>query len=341
MIGKRGVLGVPGAAYMGGDPLAASEDFHGPRGQAHLDLGAGMAIGDRVEVTGDFDVVVEPDLANPPLRQDVRFGRQELQPRLIELFEQLSAGATNIAEHALFVQSREELGYGGVHLGQAVEPTVAKPPQEPALHDPDQSFDLGLVTRLARTRRQNGGVVVLRHLRIGAVYLRVVEAGLDHRDLGVVGHDEFGRAAEVGEGLDVTFDPVDQLLAPAGVGERQTGGAHHRHEDVGLVDAPACRVHHHRHGVAGVIHEHLLAARMRLAHGHRQAGFPAAVELTPTAIAVAVRVGLDILVPKDLQCDVLALQLPVHRRPVRLRATTVALPPPSLPVEARLKLSVR
>ena len=46
------------------------------------------------------------------------------------------------------------------------------------------------------------------HLAIGAVDLRVIEAGLDHRDLGVVGNQQPGGAAEEGEGLDVGVDPV-------------------------------------------------------------------------------------------------------------------------------------
>ena len=37
-------------------------------------------------------------------------------------------------------------------------------------------------------------------------------------------------------------------------------------------------------------------------------------------------IRLHIFIPQDLQRDVLALQLPVHRRPVRLRAVAPALP---------------
>ncbi len=299
-----------------------------------------LAVGYRVEVPFHLDVVVEPDLAQAPLGQHVGLRRQRLQPGLVHLLEQLTPGAADVAEHPLVVQPHEQLGDGGVHLGQAVEPSVAQTPEQPALHDPNAGFDLRLVARLARTRRQDGGVVVFGQLRVGAVHLRIVEAGLDHRDLGVVRHDQLRRAAEVVEGLHVALGPVDQLLAPAGVGERQAGSAHHRHEDVGRAGASARLVHDHRHGVAGVVHKELLAAQVGLAHGHRQPGFPAAVELAEAAVAVALGVGLDVLVPEDLQRDVLALQLAVHRRPVGLRPATMALPPSSLPIEARLELGV-
>ena len=109
----------------------------------------------------------------------------------------------------------QHLGDGGVDLGQAVEAPVAQPAQQPALDDAHGGFDLGLVARLAGPGRQHGGVVVGGHLAVGAVDLRIVEAGLDHRDLGVVRHQQPGRAAEVGEGLDVGVDPVGQRLGPA------------------------------------------------------------------------------------------------------------------------------
>ena len=52
---------------------------------------------------------------------------------------------------------------------------------------------------------------------------------------------------------------------------------------------------------------------------------PAAVQLAEPRIAVPVGMPLDVLVPQDLQRDVLALQLAVNRRPVGLGATAVAL----------------
>ncbi len=102
-----------------------------------------------------------------PVARDADLRRQRLQPRLVHLLEQLTTGAADVAEHPLIVQPHEQLGDGGVHLGQAVEPPVAQPSQQPALHDPNAGFDLRLVARLARARRQDGGVVVFGQLRVG------------------------------------------------------------------------------------------------------------------------------------------------------------------------------
>ena len=68
------------------------------------------------------------------------------------------------------------------------EPLAPKPwsgKGRPALHDPNTRFYLRLVAGLARPGWQDGGVVVPDQLRVGAVDLRIVEGGLDHRHLGV------------------------------------------------------------------------------------------------------------------------------------------------------------
>ena len=107
MVAKRGVLGVAGAPNVGGDPLAPGEDLHGSGRQAHLHLGASMAVGDRVEVAVRFDMIVEPDLAHAPDRQDVGLRRRRLQPGLVQFLEQLAAGAADIAENPLIVQAHQ------------------------------------------------------------------------------------------------------------------------------------------------------------------------------------------------------------------------------------------
>src|SRR5271166_6860955 len=72
------------------------------------------------------------------------------------------------------------------------------------------------------------------------------------------------------------------------------------------------------HAVARVVDEQSLPRRMRLPHRRRQRFLERAIELTKTAVAVPARMGGDVFVPDDLQRDVLALQLAVNRRPVRL-----------------------
>jgi hypothetical protein len=187
---RGGVLAVTGAAHVSGDPLALQEHLDGAQRHPHLDAGAGVAVGHGVEVAIDVDVVVEAHLAHPPLGQDVGLGRQGLQARGVDLLEQLAAGAADVPQDASIVELDQQLGDGGVDLGQAGEAPVAQPSQQPSLDDAHGGLDLGLVARPPGPRRQHGGVVMGRHLGVGAVDLRVVEARLDHRRLRVVGHDE-------------------------------------------------------------------------------------------------------------------------------------------------------
>jgi hypothetical protein len=64
---------------------------------------------------------------------------------------------------------------------------------------------------------------------------------------------------------------------------------------------------------------------MGLAHRNRELALPASVQLAEAGVSVALRIALNVLVPEDRQRDVLALELAMDARPVRLDLTTVTL----------------
>jgi len=85
-MGGRHVLGAgaPVIAALGpdmaGHPLAAMEDLHQGWRQEHIDQLADQAVGDRVEVPLDGDVVIDVDPAfDLPLADDIGLVRQGLQ----------------------------------------------------------------------------------------------------------------------------------------------------------------------------------------------------------------------------------------------------------------------
>jgi len=135
-----------------------------------------------------------------------------------------------------------------------------------------------------------------RHLGVGAVDLRLVEAGLGDARFEVVGDDLTGHAAEVGEGPTVRGDPVRQLLGPGGfrvgVARRPKDGD----KDLGLADLAGGAVDH-LEGRAGVVDEHLLAGDVDLAHGCGEPGGPGAMQVAEPAVAVAVGPGRPVLLP--------------------------------------------
>jgi len=79
-------------------------------------------------------------------------------------------------------------------------------------YDQHRDFDLRLVAWPARPCRQDRGIIMCRHLGVGPIDLRLVEAGLDHSDLGVVWHQQFWHPADCCEGSGMGADPVGQHL---------------------------------------------------------------------------------------------------------------------------------
>lgn len=165
-----------------------------------------------------------------------------------------------------------------------------------------------------------------RHVSVAAVDLRIVEAGLDHRALGVVRHQQRRRAVDRLEGADMAVDPIGEPLRPGRLRVGEARSAEHRDEDLRGAPLAGEPVDHHGHAVACIVNEQLVAGRVRLAHCHRQTAFPATVELAEARIAIPAGLARDVLLPQDRQRHVLALELAMHRRPVRLGEAPLALP---------------
>lgn len=220
------------------------------------------------------------------------------------------------AAHDAVVQRVEQHADRRVEFGQGEEPLVSQPGQDPALDDLDANLDLGLVTRFAGSGRQDRRAVVRRHLGIGPVHHRLVEAGAGDPGLEIVADQQLRHAAEVGEGTDVAANPVRQCLTPdsAGVGEARR--PEHGHEDLRLPLLPACPVHH-AHRAAGEVDEHSLARPVHLPQRRFQPPRPAAIQVAEPGVAEPLRRGGPILLPYQRQGHVGTAQLPMDPGPVR------------------------
>ena len=89
---------------MRGDPLALEKDLDGARRQPDLDLAAGEAVGDAIEVRLDLDVVIDADAAQPPFGKDIGLAGQRLEMRPIEFLEQRAAGDAEAADRSHLVE---------------------------------------------------------------------------------------------------------------------------------------------------------------------------------------------------------------------------------------------
>ena len=98
------VFAVAARAQVRGDPLALGEYLDGAAGEPDLDLGAGKAMRHAVIMLVDIDVVIDPDAAGAPFGEHVRLGRQGLERRPVEFFEELAPRHAETPDRALVVQ---------------------------------------------------------------------------------------------------------------------------------------------------------------------------------------------------------------------------------------------
>ena len=122
----------------------------------------------------DLDVVIDTDPAQPPFGESIGLAGQSLEVRPVEFLEQRAAGDAEPPHRPLLVKLVEQLADRSVEFGQAVEAAMAQPAQQPALDDQHRRLDFRFVARAARPGRQDRGLIMRRHLGVGAVDLRLV-----------------------------------------------------------------------------------------------------------------------------------------------------------------------
>ena len=165
-------------------------------------------------------------------------------------------------------------------------------------------FHFGFVPRFVGPRGHDRDAVVLGHLVISAVEIRLIAAGSSDTGARVIGNDQLRRAAEELESLHVAVDPVRQILAQGGSRKGVGAGAEHGDEHrcrCGLAGFAVMN----RHGVAGPVDERLLARLVVLPEHDILIPVPSLIQLTEPAVAIAVRMSFAILLPEQLQRQML------------------------------------
>ena len=110
---------------MCGNALAAVEDLDRARRDPRPHLLAQQLVWHRVVVLLDLDVIVEPDPAFLPFGEDVRFGRQRLESRPLQILEQHVAARAKMPRHTI-VDLCDQLGDGRVQCGEREELAVTQ-----------------------------------------------------------------------------------------------------------------------------------------------------------------------------------------------------------------------
>jgi len=156
-------------------------------------------------------------------------------------------------------------------------------------------------------------------LLIGHVHARFIPARLCYARLQVVGHHDLSHAAQKPEGSDLRTDPVGQPLCPRGLGKGVTAGTGHGNEQLRLppITGDAIR---YGYGFARVVDEQLFARAVLLPQNYFLSSPPSLVQLAEPAVAVTIRMNRTILLPDELQGQVLMfLQFGVDAGVIGLR----------------------
>jgi hypothetical protein len=148
-------------------------------------------------------------------------------------------------------------------------------------------LDLGFVTRFVWTGRNDSGAVVRRHVGIGTIHRRFVEAGLGNPGTQVVADYLTWHPADERQHVDVRRNPVRQRLCPGGFCEGVAGGTEYRDKDLGAAYL-AGRPVDHLHGVTGEIDEDPLTRRVNLAQRRLQPSDPFAIKVAKPGITESI-----------------------------------------------------
>src|SRR6202051_4919991 len=157
----------------------------------------------------DFDVVIEADSAFLPFGVKIGLERQLSEREAFDIIEQRTPPGPEMPRHPI-VELRDQLPDGSVELGQREEAPIAQLRDDPTSRNLNPNFNFRFILRAAWTCWNYCGAVVMRHLGIGAVHRRLVEAGFRHARLQVVENDLPRDAAEKSERPHVRADPIDK-----------------------------------------------------------------------------------------------------------------------------------
>ena len=155
------------------------------------------------------------------------------------------------------------------------------------------------------------------HLLIGGIQIRLVAAGMADRCLAIVGNKQGRRAAQKLQRTDVRTNPGAQILIPGGFGIGVVAGAQDGNEDGRFLDRPGLGIDD-RDGVSRIIDKQFFSGAVLLPQHQIQLAGPLLIQLTEPAVLVTVGIGLLVLLPNQLQRDMLvAVEIFMDGGPIR------------------------
>jgi len=152
----------------------------------------------------------------------------------------------------------------------------------------------------------------------------------------IIGHQEFGRAAEERKHPDVGLKEARKILGEAGLGVGVVGGPEGRDKQVTGTHLAGLGIGEAK-SVASPIQEQLLTQLVFLAHDdvHLLAPFPETLAV-PAVLEAVGELGF-VFLPQQPEGDVLVPELALHSGPVR-NPLRISLQGSPLPIESAFQL---
>jgi hypothetical protein len=152
---------------------------------------ADQGVRDGVEEPGDLDVIVDANPGKRPFGVLVIGVGQRSHHRAFDCLEQFPPADPEAAHHPP-VQLHQNLADRRVAFGEREELQIAQSAQQVELSDAYSSFNFCFVFRMIRPCRQYADTVMCGHGAVAAIDLGIIERGLVHAALEIVGHQQAG-----------------------------------------------------------------------------------------------------------------------------------------------------
>jgi hypothetical protein len=156
---------------------------------------------------------------------------------------------------------------------------------------------------------------MLSQLLVTGIGFRLIAVGALDPRFQIVGANDFGQAAEKGEGAHMSSQPVAEFLAGLDFGIGVTAGGQRGHKNLRCSDFPGFRVGD-RHCHPGIIQFQLFSAFVRQSHGIRVGLVPRLIVHPKLREPIPIRMLLPIFLPEQRQRYTPLRQLAVQVFPI-------------------------
>jgi hypothetical protein len=292
---------------MEGNSSALEEGLQRRGGEADIEPLMNQLIRDTVVMMIHFDVVIDIDLGLTPFSENVAMNWQGFEGGFVQTLVKALAGSLEFFERTM-IEDLQLRRNRLIEVYKTEEGAMPQRSQNPALRLQNPRLHFRLVPSLPDPGRNNDGAIMLGELPVRGVKVRFITTGQGNGILQVVRNEKLRHSLEELEGMSMGLNPGGKVLGQGSLRKGVIAGSQSGHKDLGLADLPRLRIDD-LHRLSGIIDEELFSSPIVLTETGIQFFGPLMVETAKLAILVPFWILLSILMPEQLKCHSLLLQL--------------------------------